>query len=88
MAELRALRKELLQYRDQFEGMVDEESFRRMYQSDRPDCWLTKSLDKFDLHFSTVIHLEDKGIRYIVYTCVYICIRTCTCTCRYAYSQV
>ena len=76
---LRNLRRELLQYKLQFEGMVDRESFQRVYQSDHPDCWLTKSLDKFDLHFSTVIHLEDKGIRYMhTHVCKY-CVSTINC---------
>ena len=73
MSVLRSLRKELLQYRAQFEGIVDEESFRRVYQGDDPDCWLVKSIRKFDLHYSTVIHLEEKGIRCVC-VCVYVCV--------------
>ena len=65
MSLLRSLRKDLLQYKAQYQDIVDEESFRRVYQGqgERSDCWLVKSIHKFDLHQSTTIHLEEKGIR-------------------------
>lgn len=60
---LRSLRKDLLQYKAQYQDIVDEESFRRVYQGERSDCWLVKSIHKFELHQSTTIHLEEKEIR-------------------------
>lgn len=59
VATLRSLRKELLQYKKQFEQVVDVESFQQLYQADQPDCWLTKGLSKYNLHLSTVLNLED-----------------------------
>ena len=91
VTSLEILREELLNFRDQFDGFGDFDSFEESFFALDPECRNVQSITTFDLYISTVLPLEHKQIRCVVhiYTCaysymyniihtVYVCISTWT----------
>lgn len=66
---LKELKEELIEYKNEFEMLKEFNSFDDSFLASEPRCKNVKLISSYDLHISTVLPLEHKGIR-----CGYVCV--------------
>lgn len=63
VSRLRRLKDELIDYKNEFEGLGSPEGFDAKFRAEDPECKNVKPLSTFDLYISTALPLEHKGIQ-------------------------